>query len=125
MKTFRQTLAATALAVSAALAAMPAGAQTVEWKFSHWVPPTHPLQKIYTDWAKAIEQDSGGTLKIAVFPAQQLGKAPDHYDMVIKGIAEGAYISTGYQAGRMLVSNAGQLPFLMSNADGGSAAFDE
>lgn len=121
----RSALITAALALAAAGAAAPAIAQTVEWKFSHWLPPTHPLQKIYTDWAKAIEQDSGGTMKIAVFPAQQLGKAPDHYDMVIKGIAEGAYISTGYQAGRMLVSNAGQLPFLMSDAGGGSAAFDE
>lgn len=121
----RRSLAAASIGALLALSAPLAQAQTVEWKFSHWVPATHPLQKIYSDWAKEIEKDSGGTLKISVFPAQQLGKAPDHYDMVIKGIAEGAYISTGYQAGRMLVSNAGQLPFLMSNAAGGSAAFDQ
>jgi TRAP-type C4-dicarboxylate transport system substrate-binding protein len=125
MNPLRKSLLAIAVALAAGTAASMAGAQTVEWKLSHWLPPTHPLQKIYTDWAKAVEKDSGGTMKIAVFPAQQLGKAPDHYDMVIKGIAEVGYISTGYQAGRMLVSNAGQLPFLMSNADGGSAAFDE
>ena len=44
---------------------------------------------------------------------------------VTKGIADAAYISTGYQAGRMLVSNAGQMPFLIGNAEGGSMALDE
>ncbi|MBP6817137.1 MAG: TRAP transporter substrate-binding protein DctP, partial [Burkholderiaceae bacterium] len=117
-----------ALALAAVLATGltgPAAAQTIEWKFSHWVPQTHPLQKIYTDWARSIEQKTGGTLKISISPAQQLGKAADHYDMVTKGIADAAYISTGYQAGRMLVTNAGQMPFLIGNAEGGSAALDE
>ena len=34
-------------------------------------------------------------------------------------------ILCGYQAGRMLVSNAGQMPFLIGNAEGGSMALDE
>ncbi len=125
MKTLRKSLIAAAVSLAAGAFAPLAGAQTVEWKLSHWLPPTHPLHKIYVDWAKGIEQKTNGTLKIAVFPAQQLGKAPDHYDMIQKGIAEIAFISTGYQAGRMLVSNAGQLPFLIANAGGGSMAFDE
>ena len=67
--------AALAGTLAAALSAG-AGAQTVEWKFSHWVPAAHPLQKIYTNWAKTIEHKTNGTLKISIFPAQQLGKAP-------------------------------------------------
>ena len=76
-------------------------------------------------WAKSIDEASKGTIKISIFPAQQLGKAPDHYDMVLKGIADVAYVSTGYQAGRMLVTSVAQMPFMMSNAEGGSKAFDE
>jgi TRAP-type C4-dicarboxylate transport system substrate-binding protein len=111
----------------AAMAASPVLAQDKvhEWKYSHWVPATHPLHGILQGWAKSIDDASKGTIKISVFPAQQLGKAPDHYDMVEKGIADVAYISTGYQAGRMLVTSAAQLPFMMSNAEGGSKAFDE
>ena len=45
--------------------------------------------------------------------------------MVEKGIADVAYISTGYQAGRMLVTSAAQMPFVIGNAEGGSRAFDE
>jgi TRAP-type C4-dicarboxylate transport system substrate-binding protein len=115
-----------AAGLSAGLAA-PVAAQdkTVEWKYSHWVPATHPLQGILQAWAKSIDEASKGTIKISIFPAQQLGKAPDHYDMVQKGIADVAYVSTGYQAGRMLVTSVAQMPFMLSNAEGGSKAFDE
>ena len=77
------------------------------------------------EWGKSIEQASGGTLKVQIFPAQQLGRAPDHYDMTMKGIVDVAYISTGYQAGRMLVTSAAQLPFTINDPAGGSRAFDE
>ncbi len=117
-------------AIAAAIAAaFSSGAaaqdKTFELKYSHWVPATHALHPVLLAWADSIKKASNGTINITVFPAQQLGKAPDHYDMVQKGIADIAYISTGYQAGRMLVSGAGQLPFMLSNAEGGSRAFDE
>lgn len=126
MKTLIRRTAAALAAVALATGAGTAAAQQVtEWKFSHWVPITHSLHPILAGWARAIEKDTGGTLKINVFPAQQLGRAQDHYDMVQKGIAEIAWISTGYQAGRMLVTSAAQMPFTLANADGGSMAFDE
>ena len=124
----RVTAAATrAIALAAALGgfAGPAGAQTVEWKLSHSLAPGHPLHRIYTEWARSIEQKTGGTLKVSVFPAQQLGKSAEHYEMVTKGIADAAYLATGYQAGRMLISTAAQMPFLIGNADAGSIALDE
>jgi TRAP-type C4-dicarboxylate transport system substrate-binding protein len=117
--------AATIAAAVASTAPVQAQEKTHEWKYSHWVPATHPLQGILQDWAKSIDTASKGTIKISIFPAQQLGKAPDHYDMVQKGIADVAYVSTGYQAGRMLVTSVAQMPFMMSNAEGGSKAFDE
>ena len=123
MKRITRLMCAAALAAGAFAAQ--AQDKTFEWKYSHWVPPTHPLHGILLEWAKSIDAASKGTIKVSVFPAQQLGKAFDHYDMVQKGIADVAYISTGYQAGRMLVSGAGQLPFTMSNSEGGSRAFDE
>src|SRR5665648_142274 len=76
--------------------------KTIQLRFSHWVPTTHPMHATAIAWGKSIEQASGGTLKVQIFPAQQLGRAPDHYDMTMKGIVDVAYISTGYQAGRMI-----------------------
>ena len=59
-----------------------------------------------------------------MFPAQQLGKAFDHYDMARDGIADVTYVNPGYQPGRFPIIGAGELPFLMSDAKGGSMALD-
>ena len=94
----------------------PAAAQdkTFELKLSHWVPPSHPLQKSMEEWGASIEKDSGGTIKYKVYPAQQLGKAFDHYDMARDGIADVTYVSPGYQPGRFPIFDAANLPFMLS-----------
>src|ERR1700759_768864 len=116
----------TFLALLLAASVTPAFAQekNVELKISHWVPASHPLQKALEDWGKSVEQASGGTIKSQVFPAQQLGKAFDHYDMARDGIADVTYVNPGYQPGRFPVIGAGELPFLMSDATGGSEGLD-
>jgi TRAP-type C4-dicarboxylate transport system substrate-binding protein len=98
--------------------------KTFELKLSHWVPPSHPLQKALEDWGASVEKDSGGTIKYKVYPAQQLGKAFDHYDMARDGIADLTYLNPGYQPGRFPIIGAGELPFLMTNAKGGTQALD-
>ncbi len=98
--------------------------KTFELKLSHWVPPSHPLQKALEEWGASVEKDSGGTIKYKVYPAQQLGKAFDHYDMARDGIADLTYINPGYQPGRFPIIGAGELPFLMTNAKGGTQALD-
>jgi TRAP-type C4-dicarboxylate transport system substrate-binding protein len=98
--------------------------KTFELKLSHWVPPSHPLQKALEEWGASVEKESGGTLHYKVYPSQQLGKAFDHYDMARDGIADLTYINPGYQPGRFPIIAAGELPFLMSNAKGGSVALD-
>ena len=98
--------------------------KTFNLKISHWVPASHPLQKALEDWGAAVEKESGGTIKYQVFPAQQLGKAFDHYDMARDGIADVTYVNPGYQPGRFPIIGAGELPFLMSSAKGGSMGLD-
>ncbi len=118
-------LAAFALGAAVVLAA-PALAQDkpLELKLSHWVPPSHPLQKAMEDWGASIQKASNGTIKSTVFPAQQLGKAFDHYDMARDGIADVTYVNPGYQPGRFPIIAASELPFMMTNAKGGTAALD-
>jgi TRAP-type C4-dicarboxylate transport system substrate-binding protein len=118
-------LAGTA-ALAAALAAPTASAQdkTFELKLSHWVPPTHPLQKAMEEWGASVEKASNGTIKFKVFPSQQLGKAFDHYDMARDGIADFTYVNPGYQPGRFPIIAAGELPFLIGDAKGGIRALD-
>src|SRR6202142_3606329 len=114
------------LALWLATLASPAMAQekTFELKISHWVPASHPLQKALEDWGAAVEKASGGTITYKVYPAQQLGKAFDHYDMARDGIADITYVNPGYQPGRFPIIGAGELPFLMSDGKGGSMGLD-
>jgi len=116
-----------ALGAVMALCAGTAFAQdkTFELRLSHWVPPSHPLQKALEDWGASIEKASNGTIKYKVYPSQQLGKAFDHYDMARDGIADVTYVSPGYQPGRFPIIDAGNLPFMVSNAKEGTGALDE
>jgi len=98
--------------------------QTVELKIAHWIPPTHSIHRAMEEWAKSIEKASNGTIKYRIYPAQQLGKATDHYDMARDGIADVTFVNPGYQPGRFPIIAAGELPFLMTNAKGGSQALD-
>jgi TRAP-type C4-dicarboxylate transport system substrate-binding protein len=118
--------AACAALAGGLLLAGPAIAQekTFELKLAHWVPPSHPLQKALEGWGASVEKASGGTIKFKVYPSQQLGKAFDHYDMARDGIADLTYINPGYQPGRFPIIGAGELPFLVTNAKGGSQALD-
>ncbi|MGB8040739.1 MAG: TRAP transporter substrate-binding protein [Pseudolabrys sp.] len=120
---FAGCVCAAALLVAGATGAL-AQDKTFELKLSHWVPPSHPLQKSLEEWGASVEKDSGGTIKYKIYPAQQLGKAFDHYDMARDGIADLTYINPGYQPGRFPIIGAGELPFLMTNAKGGTQALD-
>jgi len=115
-----------AVAVVAVAVASGASAQDkpVQWKFSHWVPTTHPMHPAAVEWADSIKKDSNGTINITIFPAQQLGKAFDHYNMARDGIAEIAHVNPGYEPGRFPIMGAVELPFIFSNAKEGSAALD-
>src|SRR5271154_624831 len=123
-RVFGLAAAALLLGLSFGLGRASAQDKTFELKLSHWVPPSHPLQKALEAWGDSIEQDSGGTIKYKVYPSQQLGKAFDHYDMARDGIADVTYVSPGYQPGRFPIFDAANLPFMFSNAKGGSEALD-
>src|ERR1700730_14935059 len=114
------------LLLGAALTALtlPAAAQdqTLNLKRAHWVPATHPLQKAMEEWGASVEKASNGTIKSTVYPAQQLGKAPDHYDMTRDGIVDFAYINPGYQPGRFPIVSAGGLSVLTGAGYGGICA---
>ena len=114
-----------ALLLAASLTPAMAQDKTVNLKVSLWVPPAHPLVPATQAWAADIEKVSGGTIKMQVFPSEQLGKAFDHYDMAKDGIADITYVNPGYQPGRFPIAAAGQLPFVFSDGKKGTLALNE
>ena len=96
----------------------------VQLRFSHWVPAAHPMHVAAVAWAESIGKASNGSIKVTIFPAQQLGRAFDHYNMARDGVADVTHVNPGYEPGRFPIIAAVELPFVFANAKEGSAALD-
>lgn len=103
-----------------------AQAQEVTLRLSHWIPEgIAPASKGITPWAKAVEEASDGRIAIQIFPAQQLGKAPEHYDMAKQGIVDLAWVNPGYTAGRFPIYALTEVPFMADDSVKGAKAIHE
>jgi TRAP-type C4-dicarboxylate transport system substrate-binding protein len=118
-----RAIAAAVIAI-AAMSGAQAQDKPVQLRFSHWVPPSHPMHASAQAWAESINKDSNGSIKISIFPSQQLGKAFDHYNMARDDIADITHVNPGYEPGRFPIIGAVELPFIFSNGKEGSAALD-
>lgn len=107
----------TALA-TAAMLALPASAQEVTLRFQHFVSPASANPTFFMQpWAEKIEKDSGGRIKVELYPAMQLGGTPaEMFDMVRDGVIDGGWIAPSYQPGRFPEVEALELPFMVTKS---------
>lgn len=92
--------------------AAPARAQTTELKVSHFLPVNHTFQKAMTAWAEKLEKDSGGRLKLRIYPAGQLGGGPNRqFDAARSGVSDIAISLHGATPGRYATTELASLPF--------------
>jgi TRAP-type C4-dicarboxylate transport system substrate-binding protein len=84
-----KAVAATALALALAT---PALAEEAHYKFSFGSPPTSWINtQGIIPWTELVAKESGGELKIQVFPGGTLANARQVYDRVINGVVELGY----------------------------------
>jgi TRAP-type C4-dicarboxylate transport system substrate-binding protein len=114
---------ATAFAMLAG-ASVRADDRPINLTISIWLPAAHPFISAAKAWADSVQKDSGGSIKSTIFPAEQLGKAFDHYDMARDGIADITLVNPGYQPGRFPIISIGQIPFAFGDGKKGSEAID-
>lgn len=116
---------ALAAALSMGLSATAALADTVTLRMSTWLPPQHHHTAVTLPrWIAAVEEASGGTLKIKIDPAP-IAKPPGQYDVVRDGAADMSYHVVAYTPGPFEILRGAELPFLSPNAEVGSqAAYD-
>ena len=81
-------LAATLVAGLAA--ASPAEAQEITLRLQHFLPPPSVTHKNFVEpWVRKVEAESGGRIKIEIYPSMQLGgSAPSLYDQVRDGVVD-------------------------------------
>ncbi|MDZ4096005.1 MAG: TRAP transporter substrate-binding protein [Paracoccaceae bacterium] len=102
-----------------------AAAQEVTLKLHQFLPAQAPIPRLILDvWARKVEADSDGRIKIDQYPSMQLGGKPgDLIDQVIDGVADVVWTLPGYTPGRFPQTEVFELPFMMTNAEATSRAF--
>jgi len=98
----------------AGLVSVPSFGKTVTLKLHVFVPPpANPFKTFLAPWAKKVEKDSVGKLKIQLYPSMQLGGKPTQLvDQVKDGIVDIAWTLPGYTAGRFPKLEVFELPFI-------------
>jgi TRAP-type C4-dicarboxylate transport system substrate-binding protein len=127
MQFFRRSLLASVAALSV-LAAVPAQAQTVTLRLHQFLPQQAAIPaKAIAPWAKKVEAESGGRIKVQLFHAMQMGGTPPQlFDQAKDGVADITWTVLGYTPGRFNKSEVFELPFMCSGgAENCSRAFHE
>jgi TRAP-type C4-dicarboxylate transport system substrate-binding protein len=108
-------------AVAAALACVPATAQTV-LTASSWLAPTHPLSLAQKDWCDLVEKNAGGKVKCNILP-RAVSAPPGTFDAVKNGLADVSFTVQGYTPGRFVLTKMAEFPFLGDSSEAVSLAF--
>ena len=98
--------------VAAAMLAAPAGAAEVTLTVHHFLSPKSPAHASFiAPWAKRIEEQSNGRIKVEIYPSMSLGgKPPELYRQVRDGAADVVWTLIGYTPGVFPRSEVFELP---------------
>jgi TRAP-type transport system periplasmic protein len=110
-----------ALSTAVAASAAAAEAQTIQLKLSHFVPPNHTFHKWALAWADQLNKESGGKLKVEVYPNGQLVGPPNRqFDAARNAITDIAFTLHGVTPGRYAMTELVNLPFTWPSSGSGS-----
>ena len=117
----RRVLASSVAGACFVAAGALAQAQTVELKVSHYLPPNHTFQKELVRWGEELSAQSGGRLKLNIFPASQLGPVNRQFDLARNGVVDIAVGLHGATPGRYPTTELVSLPYVHPKAGDNSA----
>lgn len=105
--------ASAAVAAPAILRSGEARAADVTLRMHHFLPPvSNGHAKFLAPWAKKVETESGGRIKIDIFPSMQLGGTPPQlFDQARDGVADIVWTLPGNTPGRFPRIETFELPF--------------
>ncbi|WP_280548801.1 TRAP transporter substrate-binding protein [Halomonas sp. 11-S5] len=104
----------------AGLAATSAQAATTLRMAHFWPGASGINQEIFKAWAATIEEESGGELRVEMFPSGTLAKPDSLYEAAANGIADISATAQGYTAGRFPLSQVVELPGVATTATQGA-----
>jgi TRAP-type C4-dicarboxylate transport system substrate-binding protein len=124
MKLYNRMIGATAAVAALVAVFSSAAAQQITLRLHQFLPAQAPIPKSFlAPWAKKVEADSKGRIKIELYPSLQLGGTPAQlYDQVKDGVIDLTWVPPGYTPGRFPKSETFELPFIASNGEKNSPA---
>ena len=91
-------------------------AEPIKMKFSSYIGPAHIATPLFQAYIKELNAASNGTVIVEYFGAETLGKAAEHWDLVMDGLADMAIVSCGYTPARFPLNGFVDLPFFSTSA---------
>lgn len=86
-------------------------------RFSHFMTAGDNINtEALEPWAKQIEADSNGRIKVEIYPSATLSKPGATYDATAKGIVDIGMQAQGYTAGRFPLTQIVELPGITNTA---------
>lgn len=90
----------------------------IRLKLSHYAPSVHHQHSVtFVQWAEELSRRSGGRLELDIYPAEQLGKLSQQYNLVRRGDVDIAFMMHGIPAGRFPLVELTHLPLLFESGE--------
>jgi len=76
-----------------------------ELSLSSWGTNKEPAIPSWMEMDKDLQQATNGNVKLKVYHSETLGKAKEHYELALKGIADIAYLNISFTPGRFPITD--------------------
>ncbi len=95
--------------------------QSTHIRFSTWHPPlSREVKTVWEPMLKEIKDKSGGQINYTIFAGAALGKGPEHFDLVAKGLSDMGYFTATWTPGRFPLADVLSLAVWVDGKDIGT-----
>jgi len=93
-------------------------AKETNLKFSTWHPPvSREVKTVWEPMMEELKKRSGGELLYTMYAGAALGKGPDHYDIVARGLSDLGYFTATWTPGRFPLTDVLSLAVWVDGKD--------
>jgi TRAP-type C4-dicarboxylate transport system substrate-binding protein len=93
-------------------------AQNTNLRFSTWHPPvSREVRTVWTPMMDQLKKKSGGKIDYTMYAGAALGKGPEHFDIVAKGLSDMGYFTATWTPGRFPLTDVLSLAVWVDGKD--------
>jgi len=93
-------------------------AQNTNIKFSTWHPPvSREVKTVWTPMLEEVKKKSAGKIGYTMYAGAALGKGPEHFDIVAKGLSDMGYFTATWTPGRFPLTDVLSLAVWVDGKD--------